>query len=158
MERYFEAIGYKYKGMTTISSLEDGKTCYVWTDLWAGQVPCQAYLKLYSFAKQRAASVYAVKQMDQMDLFFHLPLLTTIHLQLTDLLFHIEHSTNSMDRDVWGYIWGSPFFNAAKAYKRICGTRNVYPAFSWIWKSSVQNKHKVLFWLLLKDRLCTRGL
>ena len=32
------------------------------------------------------------------------------------------------------------------------------PAFKWLWKSSCQNKHKVFFWLLLKDRLSTRNL
>lgn len=32
------------------------------------------------------------------------------------------------------------------------------PAFKWLWKSSCQNKHKVFFWLLLKDRLSMRNL
>lgn len=34
----------------------------------------------------------------------------------------------------------------------------VHPAFKWIWKSACQWKHKVFFWLLLKDRLSTRNL
>lgn len=28
----------------------------------------------------------------------------------------------------------------------------------WVWKSSCQNKHKVFFWLLLKDKVSTREL
>jgi hypothetical protein len=31
-------------------------------------------------------------------------------------------------------------------------------AFKWLWKSSVQKKHKVFFWLMLKDRLSTRNI
>jgi hypothetical protein len=31
-------------------------------------------------------------------------------------------------------------------------------AFKWLWKSSVQKRHKVFFWLLLKDRLSTRNI
>jgi len=33
----------------------------------------------------------------------------------------------------------------------------VHPAFKWIWASPYQHKHKVFFWLLLKDRLSTRN-
>lgn len=35
----------KFKGMAAVQ-LEDGKTCYVWTDLWEGKVPSQAYPEL----------------------------------------------------------------------------------------------------------------
>lgn len=38
------------------------------------------------------------------------------------------------------------------------GTAAVHPCYSWLWKSNVQPKHKVFFWLLIKDRLSTRGL
>jgi hypothetical protein len=34
----------------------------------------------------------------------------------------------------------------------------VHPVFKWLWKSSCQNKHKIFFWFLLKDRLGTRDL
>jgi hypothetical protein len=30
--------------------------------------------------------------------------------------------------------------------------------FKWLWKSKCQPKHKVFFWLLLKDRLNTRNI
>lgn len=38
------------------------------------------------------------------------------------------------------------------------GHTYVDPAFKWLWKSSFQPKHQVLFWLQLKDRLNTRGI
>ena len=38
------------------------------------------------------------------------------------------------------------------------GHQVVHPAFKWLWACSCQSKHKVLFWLLLKDRISTREL
>lgn len=31
-----------------------------------------------------------------------------------------------------------------------------HPAFGWLWKSWCLNKHKIFFWLLLKNRISTR--
>ena len=45
-----------------------------------------------------------------------------------------------------------------KAYRVLIGHTEVHPAFKWIWRSSCQYKHKVFFWILLKDRLSTREL
>lgn len=53
---------------------------------------------------------------------------------------------------------GSPFFSTAKAHKHLIGQMPTHPAFRWLWKSACQNKYKVFFWLLLKDRLRTRAL
>lgn len=85
----------KYKGMATVSVLEDGKTCYVWTDLWEGQVPSQAYPELYSFAKNKSASIHAIKQLDQLEQIFNLPLLVEGHGQLNDWLNRVENVANS---------------------------------------------------------------
>lgn len=38
------------------------------------------------------------------------------------------------------------------------GVKVVPPQFQWIWNSSCQPKHKVLFWMLLHDRVNTRNL
>jgi hypothetical protein len=38
------------------------------------------------------------------------------------------------------------------------GHSEVHAAYSWIWKSCCQLKHKIFLWLLLKDRLSTRDL
>jgi hypothetical protein len=60
--------------------------------------------------------------------------------------------------DIWTYIWRSPTYQPTKAYKHLIGTRQVHPSFNWLWKSSIQKKHKVFFGILLKDRLSTRNL
>ena len=40
----------------------------------------------------------------------------------------------------------------------MAGHSEIDSAFSWLWKSYYQPKHKVFFWLLIKDRLSTRNL
>ncbi|GJN37763.1 hypothetical protein PR202_gb26749 [Eleusine coracana subsp. coracana] len=38
------------------------------------------------------------------------------------------------------------------------GSESIHPALRWLWKSSCQQKHKVFFWLLIRNRLNTKGL
>jgi hypothetical protein len=45
-----------------------------------------------------------------------------------------------------------------KAYKHLIGSNVVHPVFHWQWSTADQQKHKLFFWLLLQDRLSTRGL
>ena len=60
--------------------------------------------------------------------------------------------------DWWSYIWESrPFFSSSKAYRNL-GHAQVHHSFQWTWNSSCQNKHKVFFWILLKDSLSTRNI
>ena len=40
----------------------------------------------------------------------------------------------------------------------LMGHSQHHPSIQWIWKSYCQPKHKVFFWLLLKDRLSTRNI
>jgi hypothetical protein len=49
-------------------------------------------------------------------------------------------------------MWNSGRLTVAKAYKHLSGHRTIHPSFSWIWKCSCQNKHKVFAWLILRDR------
>ena len=53
---------------------------------------------------------------------------------------------------------GDTFFSTSKAYKHLNGHMPTHALFRKIWKSSCQAKHKVFFWLLLRDRLSTRAL
>lgn len=64
----------------------------------------------------------------------------------------------SNDPDIWFYIWNTSNFSVKKTYKHLCGQANIHPALKWMWASSCQPKHKIFFWLLLKDRLSTREL
>lgn len=51
----------KYKGMSAVSLMGDGKSCYLWSDLWDGQVPSQAYPQLFSFARNKHITILAAK-------------------------------------------------------------------------------------------------
>jgi hypothetical protein len=61
------------------------------------------------------------------------------------------------ERDTWHYSWGSSS-SSRNVYKSLVGQSNAHEAFKWLWKSKCQPKHKVFFWLLLKDRLNTRNI
>lgn len=89
---------------------------------------------------------------------FHLPLSGIAFEQLQNLLTALEAFANDHQSDSWSYIWCSQLFSSSKTYKHLTGTALIHPAYSLIWKSTVQHKHKTFFWLLLKDRLSTRGL
>jgi hypothetical protein len=60
--------------------------------------------------------------------------------------------------DTWTYLWNSNMFSSQKIYTHLMGTKQTHRAFHWLWKYCSQNKRKVFFWLLLKDRLNTRNL
>lgn len=89
---------------------------------------------------------------------FHLPLSIQAHQQLQNLLATLHALQPQGDSDQWSYIWGSSVFTASRAYKEIIGHSSVHPLFLAIWNSKCQMKHKVFFWLLLKDRLSTKDL
>jgi hypothetical protein len=62
------------------------------------------------------------------------------------------------DQDKGRYIWNSGDYSSQKAYLQTIGINDASPIFQWMWKSCVMDKHKFFFWLLLRDRLNTRGL
>jgi hypothetical protein len=61
------------------------------------------------------------------------------------------------NKDIWKFIWGSRF-KSSKAYKELMGHSQVHEAYKWLWGCFCQPKHKVFFWLLIKDRLSTRNI
>jgi hypothetical protein len=66
------------------------------------------------------------------------------------------HLTNT--NDTWSYIWGTKNYSSVKAYMHMLAYDLVHPTLKWIWKTKCQTKHKVFFWLLLQDKLNTRGM
>lgn len=122
-----------------------------------GRVTCQAYPELHSFAKDRRITLHKVKQMTDLYLLFHLPLSVEAFAQLQALQLELEGITLTHEMDWWTYIWGSHIYTSARAYKYLIGHTEIHPVFKWLWKSSCQHKHKVFFWLLLKERLSTRN-
>jgi hypothetical protein len=80
------------------------------------------------------------------------------YVQFCELQILIKGMQGANGLDQWKNMWGSGQDVAAKAYKIIIGSQSIHPTFIWIWQSSCQQKHKILYWLLLKNRLNTRGM
>jgi hypothetical protein len=89
---------------------------------------------------------------------FHIPMSPEAYQQflLLEEALQKHQITNTLDR--WWYNWGTRQYSSQKAYKHMIGHESVHPIYRWLWKSKCQPKHKVFFWLLLKDRLNTRSL
>lgn len=133
-----------YKGIAS-ATVSDGTTVLFWKDLWNGQVPSQAFPELYSFAINKCITVNQATNALNFIQNFHLPLSIQAHQQYQMVCGLIQNLPHTGGNDQWSYLWGSNQFSASKAYKSIIGQRNVHPAFSWIWKSKCQMKHKVFF-------------
>lgn len=90
---------------------------------------------------------------------FSLPLSQVAYDQVLNIQQKMENAViTEAVNDVWSYSRGAPRFKSAVAYRKLLGHQYVDHAFRWLWKSSCQPKHKVFFWLLLKDRLSTRNI
>lgn len=118
-----------YKGMAMIN-LGDGRTCLLWSDIWASMMPMYNFPELFSFAKHKSVSVFLAKQMVDIIDQFHLPLSAEAFQQLQLLLEALENNANSNDQDIWGYIWRSNLFSSSKAYKHLIGRRTVQSVFT----------------------------
>jgi len=146
-----------FKGLAMVH-IRDGASCLLWDDLWLNRVPSQRFPELFSFAKKIHISVLSTVSADGSASIFHLPISNQAFQQLITLAEDLNSVQDTDEKDIWSYIWGSPFFSSAKSYKHLTGHRVVHDAFRWLWNSFCQNKQKVFFWLLLKDRLSTREL
>jgi hypothetical protein len=111
----------------------------------------------YSFAKDKKVSVKTVLELDALEDHFHLPLSVEAYQQFCELELYLQSLPRDSGTDKWSYIWGNDDYSAAKAYNHLLGSQQIHPSVRWIWQSSCQQKHKVFFWLLLQDRLNTRG-
>ncbi|KAL6627690.1 hypothetical protein ACP70R_031416 [Stipagrostis hirtigluma subsp. patula] len=141
-----------------MTQIEDGKTVMLWEDLWNGIIPKVTYPELHSYAKKSLGTVSEAKAMEDISDLFHLPLTQIAFLQIGELQVQLNNIHLTDQNDNWQYIWGTKLFSSAKAHKVMIGHSPVHPAFKWLWKCSCQMKHKVFFWLLMKDRLNTRGM
>jgi len=89
---------------------------------------------------------------------FSLPLSSEAFRQFQQLSDWFNLWQRPEENDIWAFIWNSPHFSTTKAYKALIGHRRTHPLFKWLWKTNCQMKHKVFFWLLLKDRINTRDI
>ena len=121
-------------------------------DIWGGQVQHQQYPELFSFVKKQALVVP------------NCPTNRTISqsLSFTPLCGSFctngaattsKQSANFRQSGLVAIYLGKYSVFLQKGLLTSHWSCSSSPAFKWLWKSSCQNKHKVFFWLLLKDRL-----
>jgi hypothetical protein len=89
---------------------------------------------------------------------FHIPLSVEAFEQFHALQGLLVNLPQHDLRDKWLCNGSSSLFSSQKAYSYMSGNQWTHPIFSWLWKTKYQPKHKVFFWLLLKNRLNTRSL
>lgn len=108
-------------------------------------------------SSQNSSLLPKIGTAEEMSELFHLPLSVEAYDQFQQLISLLDDTHLLQGKDKWSYIWGSNEFASNKAYLRLMGTRQISPAYTWLWNSYCQPKQKVFFWLVLKDRLSTRG-
>ncbi|TVU46354.1 hypothetical protein EJB05_05881, partial [Eragrostis curvula] len=140
------------------ANVGDRKTVLLWDDFWGQGVPRVQFPHLHSFTNRPQISLLEASNTEPVHLLFHLPLTVEAYQQYLILAEEINSVHLRNERDVWTYNWSSAIYSSSKAYKQLMGHRHVPAPIKWIWKSSCQMKHRVFFWLLLNDRLNTRGM
>jgi len=147
----------KFKDMARVE-VNSGQSCYLWEDLWENQPISAKFPELFSFARNKKITFQAARAQAQVHSLSNLPLSQQAHAQMLQLQLILQQHQLTETPDKWSFIWGSSTFTVKRAYKHLKGHQVIHPIYKWLWKSACQNKHKVFFWLLIKDRLSTREL
>jgi hypothetical protein len=126
--------------------------------MWNGRVLELIYPELFSFTVNTKITVQSVRQLESFHDLFQLPMSLKAFEQYCELDIFMQslHPTNT--KDTWSYIWGSKNYSSLKAYRHLIDYDSVHTTLKWIWKTKCQTKHKVFLWLLLQDRLNTKGM
>jgi hypothetical protein len=101
--------------------------------------------QLFSFVRNRNITVHQAFVSPSAQELFHLPLSEEAVEQFYDFSNLIAGLQLQEEPDTWNYIWGSAVFTPSKAYGHLIGTRQVHPAFYWLWKSTCQKKRNIFF-------------
>jgi hypothetical protein len=145
----------------TICQVNNGASTLFWHDSWLAQPLKWQLPHLFSFAKHEFSSAthfLNLQTLEDLGEHFHLPLSEEAFSELLQLQAILLNFPSNMVDDTWLAFNSATSFKVSKAYQHIVGTRDVCPLFKGLWKSCCQHKHKVFFWLILKDRLNTREL
>ena len=147
----------KFKGMASCQ-INDGSSCFLWEDIWNGHNLKLDCPQLFSFAKNTNLTLRKAKEMNNLYSGFCLPFSVQAFEQFQGLeqLLGELHLEDEPDR--WCYTWGTNIFSTKKAYRYLIGHEEVDPIFKRLWKTCCQNKHKVFFWFLLKEKISTRNI
>ena len=76
--------------------------------------------------------------------------------QYQDFSLTLNSMQTNGEPNKWVFTWGFNMFSSRRVYKHLVGHGQIHPVYRWLWKSACQNKRKIFFWLLLKDRLSRR--
>lgn len=144
----------EFKQMVQIQ-IKNGETCLFWQDNWGQHCLKNRYPELLSFVKNKSISVAAAWAQQDMTQMFHLPVSEIAYNQFQTVNQELAQIQLTNEQDIWKYQWGNVFYSS-NAYKIIAGHSQHHPR--WIWNSFCQPKHRVFFWLLLRDRLSSRNI
>jgi hypothetical protein len=98
-------------------NVKHGDTCYLWHDLWAGNVKSQIMPQLLSIARNKSISIHKSRDIVHLSSIFHLPLSAEAYVQLIDLAQLFEDHPDSEEKDTWtsGHTFGyRPGFHLQK--------------------------------------------
>jgi hypothetical protein len=126
--------------------------------MWNRGTPGHQYPELFSFACNSKLTVKEANQKDHLIEIFQLPLSVQAYEQFLELDETWGQITVTNTKDAWKLIWGADNFSTKKTYRHLMGQAQVHQIFRSLWKNKCQPKHKVFFWLWLKNRLNTRDM
>jgi hypothetical protein len=126
--------------------------------MWNKGIPAHQYPELFSFACNSKLTVKEAKQKDHLIEIFQLPLSVQAYEQFLELDETWGQIAVTNAKDAWKLIWGSGNFSTEKTYSHLMGQAQVHQIFRSLWKNKCQPKHKVFFWLWLKNKLNTRDM
>ena len=142
----------------TKGSVGRGNTICFWQDNWGHNILQHKYPELHSFCHKADLTVHEFLQMDNPMEHFHTPLsLPALH-QFQELQYILQNTQLSDSHDSWNYSWGSAF-SSIKLYKCLTESDHNPPViFRKIWKNAAILRYKIFLWLILHDRVNSRGL
>ena len=137
----------------------EGRTVTFWGDLWSDSILENDFPVLFSFAKNKNASVHEVLNAQDLDSLFYLPLsLPTweemLHLQ--QFLITMPYREDSPDE--WTLIWGNQRYTSRWYYNYVYENLQVSRIYKVLWSSKCTQRIKFFTWLLLVDRLNTKAM
>jgi hypothetical protein len=145
-----------FKGIARVE-IGDGKTTLLWHDNWDGICKSAQYPELWSFASRKDITIQQARLAASHEM-FHTLLSVEAFVQFQALNGFLVNLPHNNQRDKWLCNASASLFSSQKIYSHLMGNQWTHPIFTWLWKLKCQPKHKVFFWLLLKDRLNTRAL
>jgi hypothetical protein len=144
----------------THSKSGDGTSTLFWKDFWhKGELLCDKYPRLFSFALNEDATVADIVSVDRRASLFSLLLSVEAFSEFGEINQIIQETTfDPNSHDSRSFVWGTSTYTSARFYKFIFEKFPEDKGLQAIWKSKCLPKLRVFAWLLFKDRLNTKDL